>query len=121
MSVQPAPTQPEVAAEPTTLRVVYDIDTFDGLDLNQGTVWLDVDGVTHDVAALLVTERLSAVGELEAMASVLVGGDELLRRSRLYAALLQLAPSPADGTEPDHHPGEPAAHSRSARPAHLPA
>ena len=74
----------------SALAVVYDPDVFDGLDINQGRTWLDVDGVIHAIPAMLVTERLSAAAELEAMGSRLTGGVEMVAASPLHRALLDL-------------------------------
>jgi hypothetical protein len=72
----------------SALPVACDPDFFEGLDLNQGTIWLDADGVTHRINDMLVTERLGAAAEMERMAAALIGGAEMLQRSRLYNALL---------------------------------
>ena len=72
----------------SALAVVYDPDVFDGIDINQGRTWLDVDGVVHAIPAMLVTERLSAAAELEAMGSGVTGWPDMVCQSPLYLALL---------------------------------
>ena len=72
----------------SAVAVVYDPDVFEGLDINQGCSWLDKNGVTHRIPDMLVTERLSAAAELEAMASGVAGGSDMVCQSALYLALL---------------------------------
>lgn len=82
----------------SALPAVHDPDVFEGLDINQGAAWLDVDGVTHQISDMLVTERLAAAGELEAMAQTIPGGAGMVARCRLHIALLAMPEPGGDET-----------------------
>lgn len=99
MSALPAENPAAVAAPrrfESSVWVIFDVDAFEGIDLNSDGIWLDIDGAFHPVADMLVTERLAAAAELEAMAVRAWGSADPLLRTRLYTVLLDLD-APARG------------------------